>query len=227
MHPYLGTDCKRRSTLLGVDGPARRERLARSRLYLVLEARPRGVDPAGLLVAALRGGVDIVQLRDKTLDDEALVAAAAPFRAACQAHGALFVLNDRPDLVEACGADGVHVGRSDTPVEEARAIVGADRLLGLSASTLDELAEVEGADYVGVTAFTTPTKTDAVAGGLELLRVAAETLRVPWFAIGGVELSNVADVAAAGARGVAVVRAIRDAADPETAARELRAALDR
>jgi thiamine-phosphate pyrophosphorylase len=226
MHPYLGTDCKRRSTLLGVDGPARRERLARSRLYLVLEARPRGVDPAGLLVAALRGGVDIVQLRDKTLDDEALVAAAAPFRAACQAHGALFVLNDRPDLVEACGADGVHVGRSDTPVEEARAIVGADRLLGLSASTLDELAEVEGADYVGVTAFTTPTKTDAVAGGLELLRVAAETLRVPWFAIGGVELSNVADVAAAGARGVAVVRAIRDAADPETAARELRAALD-
>jgi thiamine-phosphate pyrophosphorylase len=227
MHPYLGTDCKRRSTLLGVDGPARRERLARSRLYLVLEARPRGVDPAGLLVAALRGGVDIVQLRDKTLDDEALVAAAAPFRAACQAHGALFVLNDRPDLVEACGADGVHVGRSDTPVEEARAIVGADRLLGLSASTLDELAEVEGADYVGVTAFTTPTKTDAVAGGLELLRVAAETLRVPWFAIGGVELSNVADVAAAGARGVAVVRAIRDAADPQTAARELRAALDR
>jgi thiamine-phosphate pyrophosphorylase len=226
MHPYLGTDCKRRSTLLGVDGPARRERLARSRLYLVLEARPRGVDPAGLLVAALRGGVDIVQLRDKTLDDEALVAAAAPFRTACQAHGALFVLNDRPDLVEACGADGVHVGRSDTPVEEARAIVGADRLLGLSASTLDELAEVEGADYVGVTAFTTPTKTDAVAGGLELLRVAAETLRVPWFAIGGVELSNVADVAAAGARGVAVVRAIRDAADPETAARELRAALD-
>jgi thiamine-phosphate pyrophosphorylase len=184
------------------------------------------VDPAGLLVAALRGGVDIVQLRDKTLGDEALVAAAAPFRTACQAHGALFVLNDRPDLVEACGADGVHVGRSDTPVEEARAIVGADRLLGLSASTLDELAEVEGADYVGVTAFTTPTKTDAVAGGLELLRVAAETLRVPWFAIGGVELSNVADVAAAGARGVAVVRAIRDAADPETAARELRAALD-
>ena len=207
--------------------PTRRERLARSRLYLVLEARPHGQDPRTLLEAALRGGVDIVQLREKDLGEEALVAAAEPFRAACQTHGALFVLNDRPDLVEACGADGAHVGRTDTPVERARALVGPERLLGLSASTRDELESVAGADYVGVTAFATPTKQDAVAGGLDLLRTAAESLAVPWFAIGGVELSNVIQVAAAGAPGVAVVRAIRDAADPETAARELRAALDR
>jgi thiamine-phosphate pyrophosphorylase len=227
MHPYLGTDCKRRSTLAGVDGPTHRERLARSRLYLVLEARPHGLSPAGLLDAALRGGVDIVQLRDKTLDDEALVAAAAPFRAACDEHGALFVVNDRPDLVEACGADGVHVGRNDTPVAEARAVVGLDRLVGVSASTVEELGEVEDADYVGVTAFTTPTKEDAVAGGLELLRAAADTLEMPWFAIGGIDLSNVPEVVTAGARSVAVVRAIRDADDPEKAARELRAALDR
>src|SRR5207248_10868892 len=119
-----------------MDVHARRERLARSRLYLVLEARPHGEDPRPLLEAALRGGVDVVQLRDKTLSNDALVAAAEPFRAACEEHGALFVLNDRPELVEACGADGVHVGLSDAPVADARALVGSDRLVGLSASTV-------------------------------------------------------------------------------------------
>jgi thiamine-phosphate pyrophosphorylase len=210
-----------------MDGTARRGRLARSRLYLVLEARPHGRDPWSLLDAALRGGVEIVQLRDKDLGDEALVAAAGPFRAACDVHGALFVLNDRPDLVEACGADGVHVGRSDVPVAEARAVVGPDRLIGISVSTPGELEDVEGADYAGVTAFATPTKENAVAGGLELVRAAAVTLTVPWFAIGGIDLSNIAQVVSAGAPGVAVVRAVRDADDPETAARTLRDALDR
>jgi thiamine-phosphate pyrophosphorylase len=210
-----------------VDGPGRRERLSRSRLYFVLEAHPHGEGPRALLDAALRGGVDVVQLRDKELDDWALVAASKPFRQVCQEHNALFVLNDRPELVEACGADGVHVGRSDTPVERARVLVGPDRLVGVSASTAAELDEVEGADYVGVTAFATPTKDDVVAGGLDLLRAAAQRLPVPWFAIGGIELSNIAETAAAGAPGVAVVRAIRDASDPEAAARSLRAALDR
>jgi thiamine-phosphate pyrophosphorylase len=210
-----------------MDGPARRRRLARSHLYLVLQARPHGEDPRRLLDAALRGGVDVVQLRDKELPDDALITAAQPFRTVCEEHSALFVLNDRPDLAERCGADGVHVGRSDTPVEEARALVGPDLLIGLSVSTAGELDDVGGADYVGVTAFPTPTKDDAVTGGLELLRGAATTLTVPWFAIGGIDLSTVAEVVAAGAPGVAVVRAIRDADDPEAAARELRAALDR
>jgi thiamine-phosphate pyrophosphorylase len=208
-----------------VDASARRERLAHARLYLVLEARPHGDDPRPLLDAALRGGVDVVQLRDKELGDEALVTAAEPFRAASHEHGALFVLNDRPDLVDACGADGVHVGRSDTPVQEARGLVGSGRLLGVSASSRAELADVAGADYVGVTAFATPTKDDAVAGGLELVHDAATTLTIPWFAIGGIDLSNATEVAAAGAPGVAVVRAIRDAEDPEAAARRLRDAL--
>jgi len=210
-----------------MEGPARRERLARSRLYLVLEARPHGEDPRPLLNAALRGGVDVVQLRDKELEDEALVAAAPPFRAACDAHGALFVLNDRPDLAAACGADGIHIGRNDAPVDAARSFVGTEGLVGLSVSTLDELDDVAGADYVGVTAFGTPTKEDAVPGGLELLGAAAENLTLPWFAIGGIDLSTVADVVGAGAPAVAVVRAIRDANDPEAAARMLRAALDR
>jgi thiamine-phosphate pyrophosphorylase len=205
------------TTLRSMDGAARRERLARSRLYLVLA----GAD-THILEPALRGGVDIVQLRDKELPDDELVAAAEPFRAACAGHGALFVLNDRPDLVEACGADGVHVGQSDSPLAEARSLVGSERLVGLSASTVAELEDVAGVDYVGVTAFSTPTKEDAVPGGLELVRAAAEALTVPWFAIGGIELANVAEVTAAGAPGVAVVRAIRDADDPEAAARELK-----
>jgi thiamine-phosphate pyrophosphorylase len=192
------------------------------KLYLVLGARDTAV-----LEPALRGGVDVVQLRDKTLTDRELVAAASPFRKACTRHRALFILNDRPDLVDRCYADGVHVGRSDASVAEARALVGPKRLVGLSASTFEELQDVGGADYVGVTAFATPTKEDAVAGGFELLRDAAAALTIPWVAIGGIDLGNVADVVAAGAPGVAVVRAIRDAADPEAAARALRRVLDR
>jgi thiamine-phosphate pyrophosphorylase len=192
------------------------------KLYLVLDASDTDV-----LEPALRGGVDVVQLRDKALTDRELIKAARPFRRACTRHRALFILNDRPDLVERCYADGVHVGRSDASVAEARALVGPNRLIGLSASTFEELQDVAGADYVGVTAFATPTKADAVAGGLELIRDAAAALTVPWVAIGGIDLGNVADVVAAGAPGVAVVRAIRDAPDPEAAARELRRVLDR
>jgi thiamine-phosphate pyrophosphorylase len=215
-----------------VDGTVRRARLARSRLYLVLEARPHGHDPSGLLDAALRGGVDIVQLRDKELGEDELVAAAAPFRRACDEHGALFVLNDRPDLVERCAADGVHVGQGDAPVSAARRIMGGERLVGLSVTTVAELALADvdadygAADYLGVGAvFGTPTKSEAQPGGLELVRAAHATVRIPWFAIGGVELDTVREVAQAGAPGVAVVRAIRDAKDPEAAARQLLAEL--
>src|SRR5581483_5789736 len=179
-----------------------------------------------LLDAALRGGVDIVQLRDKELPDEELVRAAEPFRRACDAHGALFVLNDRPDLVERCEADGVHVGQEDTPFADARRLVGGERLVGLSATTADELRGEP--DYFGVGAiYATPTKEESRAGGLELVRAARDILRVPWFAIGGIDAETIADVAAHGAAGAAVVRAVRDAPDPEAAARALRARLPR
>jgi thiamine-phosphate pyrophosphorylase len=207
-----------------VDGTHRRARLARSRLYLILEARPRGDGPSALLDAALRGGVDVVQLRDKELPNDDLVRAAEPFRRACAAHGALFVLNDRPHLVDRCDADGVHVGQGDVSLHEARRAVGADRLVGLSASTADELQG--DPDYFGVGAvFGTPTKPEAGAGGLELVRAARDRLRVPWFAIGGIDAETIDDVVASGAAGVAVVRAIRNASDPEVAARALRAKL--
>jgi thiamine-phosphate pyrophosphorylase len=207
-----------------VNGTKRRARLARSRLYLVLDARPRGHDPAPLLDAALRGGTDIVQLREKELSADELVRAAEPFRKACATHGALFVLNDRPELVERCGADGVHVGQEDASLEEARRAVGSDLLVGISATTAQELRGEP--DYFGVGAvFGTPTKPESQAAGLELVRAARDTLRVPWFAIGGIDAETIGDVAASGAAGVAVVRAIRDAADPEDAARVLRAKL--
>lgn len=199
----------------------RQARLARSRLYFVTDPVPEK-----LLDAALRGGVDIVQLRAKELGDDELVAAAEPFRRTCERHGALFVLNDRPDLVERCGADGVHVGQGDAPVADARRTVGADRLVGLSTHARDEIASADGADYIGVgTIFPTPTKPDNDIAGLELVRAARYAARVPWFAIGGIELANVPRVAANGASGIAVVRAIRDADDPEAAARALRAEL--
>ncbi len=205
-------------------GTSRRARLARSRLYLVLEARPHGDDPSALLDAALRGGIDVVQLRDKELRDDDLVRAAEPFRRACDAHGALFVLNDRPDLVEQARADGVHVGQGDASLAAARRTVGEERLVGLSASTPGELRGAP--DYFGVGAvFGTPTKPNAPAGGLELVRAARDSLSVPWFAIGGVDAATIGDVSGSGAYGVAVVRAVRDAADPEAAARALRAFL--
>jgi thiamine-phosphate pyrophosphorylase len=207
-----------------VNGLERRARLARSRLYLVLEARPHGEDPSALLDAALRGGVDVVQLRDKELPDDELVRAAEPFRRACELHGALFVLNDRPDLVERANADGIHIGQEDVSLADARRAVGPDRLVGLSASTVDEL--LGDPDYFGVGAvFGTPTKPEAEPGGLALVRAARDRLRVPWFAIGGIDAETVEDVVASGAAGVAVVRAVRDAGDPEAAAHALRALL--
>ena len=204
-----------------MDQLARRARLARSRLYFVTDAVSED-----LLDAALRGGVDIVQLRDKELADDELVRVAERFRRACDRHGALFVLNDRPELVERCGADGVHVGQADAPVAEVRRVVGRARLVGLSTHTRKQLEDTGDADYLGVgTIFATPTKPGNDAAGLDLVRLARYAARAPWFAIGGIDRSNVAEVVEAGANGVAVVRAIRDADDPDAAARELRAAL--
>jgi thiamine-phosphate pyrophosphorylase len=207
--------------------------IARARLYFVCEARPNGADPAPLLDAALRGGVDLIQLRDKDLDDAALIEAASAFRKAAEAHGALFILNDRPDLVRACDADGVHIGQEDTPVAQARTIAGPDALVGLSTHTE---AEVEAAftasrddrpDQVSVgPVWATPTKAGRPAAGLGLIEHAAKLdSGMPWFAIGGIDRANVADVVSTGARRIVVVRAIRDASDPNAAARELRAAL--
>lgn len=198
--------------------------LAGAHLYFITEPLP-----VRRLEEALAGGVDVLQLRMKDASDEEIIAAARVFRRLCDRHGALFVLNDRPDLVEACGADGVHVGQEDVPAAEARAVVGPDRIVGFSTHSREQIEAAAEADvdYIAVgPVFATPTKPGRPAVGLELVRVAAEIAPVPWFAIGGIDVESAASVVEAGARRLAVVRAIRDAADPRAAARALRALLD-
>jgi thiamine-phosphate pyrophosphorylase len=207
---------------------SRRERLRRARLYLVTDVRP-GLEE--LLAAALAGGVDMVQLRDKSASDDELVRAAAVFRRLCDEHDALFWLNDRPDLFEACGADGVHVGQDDMPASDARAVAGDGVLVGLSTHSpaqLDAALAAGEADQLSVgPVWATPTKEGRPAAGLDYVRHAARVAgERPWFAIGGIDLGNVREVTAAGASRVVVVRAIRDADDPRAAAAALRSALE-
>lgn len=211
----------------------RLRRLRDARLYFVCEGLPDGRDPTPLLQAALRGGTDIVQLREKAPRcAEELISLSEPFRRAAGEHGALFVLNDHPDLVEACGADGVHVGQDDAPVAEARAAAGPDAIVGLSTHSEQQLLAALGAEGAGRPdqvsvgpVWATPTKEGRPPTGLGLVEFAAREATIPWFAIGGIDPGNVAAVADAGAERVVVVRAIRDAEDPEAAARALRAAL--
>jgi thiamine-phosphate pyrophosphorylase len=202
-----------------------RERIGSARLYLVCDARPRA-----FLDAALRGGVDVIQLRAKALDDAGLIAAAREFRAAADAHGALFVLNDRPDLVAACAADGVHVGQDDAPPAAARAVVGPDAIVGRSthAPAQADAADADpDVDYLAIgPVHATPTKPGRPAAGLDYVAYAAGRVRRPWFAIGGIDATNVHEVLERGATRVVVVRAIAEAGDPEAAARDLRAALE-
>jgi thiamine-phosphate pyrophosphorylase len=198
-----------------------RQRLDTAHLYLVCDAREDT-----FLEAALRGGVDLVQLRMKDARDEEIVAVARRYAAACAAHGAPLILNDRPDLVAAAGADGVHVGQDDVPVSEARALVGPERIVGLSTHSPAQIDAAAGVDYIGVgPVHPTPTKPGRPAVGHELVRYAAERAAVPFFAIGGIDAAGVGDVVKAGATRIAVVRAISEAEDPEAAARALRAAV--
>lgn len=212
-------------------GTDRRARLAAARLYLVCDASGDGRDLAAFLDAALRGGVDVIQLRDKRGDEETILRAAETFRAAASAHDALFVLNDRPDLVEQTGADGVHVGQDDLGVPQTRVLVGHDRIVGLSTHTPAQVdaAAQDDVDYFAVgPVHATPTKPGRAAVGLDLIEHAAgESRRVPWFAIGGLDATTLPAVVAAGARRAVVVRALTAASDATAAARTLRAELAR
>ncbi len=208
-------------------GPLRRERLRTARLYLCCDARPHGEDPEPLLRAALNGGVDIVQLREKSLPRREVELAALTFRRLCDTYSALFVVNDDPDLARACNADGVHVGQDDMPAAEARAALGPDAIVGLSTHSEEQIAAAaeQPVDYVSVgPIWETPTKEGRPAVGLDLIRHATASAPHPFFAIGGIDASNAAEVIDAGARRICVVRAIRDAENPAVAAEELRGA---
>jgi thiamine-phosphate pyrophosphorylase len=215
----------------------RLSRLASARLYLVCDSAPGGRELSAVLPGAIAGGVDILQLRDKHLDDDELLALARDARAICEREGALFVVNDRPVVACESGADGVHVGQDDMPVAQVRELIDDDMLIGLSThapSEIDVAATPAGpedsspaVDYIGVgPVHATPTKLGRPAVGLELVRYAAARARVPFFAIGGLDTHNVDEVLSAGASRVCVLRAIAQAADPERAARGLREQID-
>ena len=203
----------------------RRQRLHDARLYFVADRD--GMDRA--LEGALAGGADLFQLRDKQASDDELLEAAERARRHCQAAGALFLLNDRPDLAAACGADGVHVGQDDAPVARAREHVGEDAIVGLSTHSMQQAQAGcrSGADYIAVgPVHATPTKEGRPAIGVEPIRYAAAHVDVPWFAIGGIDARTVGEIVRAGARRIVVVRAVAEASDPEASTRALRATLN-
>jgi thiamine-phosphate pyrophosphorylase len=217
-------------------GDDRRARLAAARLYLVCDAMPGGHLLEDFLPMAIDAGVEIVQLRVKDRNwgkdqykRRFLLEAAGHAAELCEEHGALFVVNDFPEVAVEVRADGVHVGQDDMAVAKVRAMVGPDMLIGLSTHTP---AEVDAAnptlvDYIGIgPVHATPTKPGRPAVGVELVRHAAAHAAVPFFAIGGLNADNVGEVLDAGASRVCVLRAVADADNPERAARELRHLLD-
>jgi thiamine-phosphate pyrophosphorylase len=209
-------------------GGVRRARLADARLYLVMEARQHPDDLAQFLDEVLAAGVDIVQLREKEAEAGDLIRWAHLFKEAADRYGALFIVNDRPDVALAVEADGVHLGQNDVPAAVARRIIGDDMLIGISTHAEAEYAGVPAeADYITAgPVHETPTKPGRPATGTEFVRFAAERSRAslesrPWFAVGGIGLGTLPAVVEAGAVRIVVVRAITDSTDPATAVRRL------
>jgi thiamine-phosphate pyrophosphorylase len=218
----------------GLDGAALRARLDDARLYLCTGARRDRGDLAEFADAALAGGVDVIQLREKgpdgTLEARAELAALEVLAEAAARHGALLAVNDRADVALAAGADVLHLGQDDLPVAWARRVVGDEVIVGRSAHSAAETAaaaEEPGIDYFCAgPVWPTPTKPGRPAPGLDLVRtVARRSPRRPWFAIGGIDHDRLDDVLAAGAERIVVVRVITEAEDPRAAAAALRARL--
>ena len=200
-------------------------------LYLVTDrSLSRGRSTAAVVEAAIRGGATVVQYREKSLSTKLMIEEAGAIAEVCRRLGALFIVNDRLDVALAVGADGLHVGQDDMPAGLARRLLGPDRILGVSAGSVEEALEAAaaGADYIGASPiFSTPTKTDAgPALGLAGLSAMADRLALPVVAIGGINASNARSLMEAGAAGLAVVSAIVAADDVGGSARALRAIID-
>ncbi|MTD58642.1 thiamine phosphate synthase [Amycolatopsis pithecellobii] len=216
----------------GLTGDEIRKRLDAARLYLCTDARASRGDLAEFADAALSGGVDIIQLRDKTsgspLEAKQELAALEVLAEACARHGALLAVNDRADVALAVEADVLHLGQDDLPVPLARRVIGDDPVIGRSTHSIEQAraAEVEpGVDYFCTgPCWPTPTKPGRHAPGLDLVRATAGAKR-PWFAIGGIDHERLTEVIEAGATRVVVVRAITEAEDPQAAARRIVSAL--
>jgi thiamine-phosphate pyrophosphorylase len=210
-------------------GELRRQRLRWARLYFVCEALPHRQDPEALLNAAMSVGVGMVELREREQPRGVIERSGRTFRRLADTYSALFIVNDDPYLAVELRADGVHVGQEDMPPAEARKVVGPNAIVGLSTHSREQIeaAAEQPVDYVSVgPIWETPTKEGRPPTGLELIRTAAEIAQRPWFAIGGIDTTNVAEVVEAGAERICVVRAICDASDPRSAAAELFAAVD-
>ncbi|MEX2587291.1 MAG: thiamine phosphate synthase [Actinomycetota bacterium] len=198
------------------------------RLYLVTDARSAAGDLDRFLAEVLDAGVGMVQLREKQMEAGPLLRYAEVVRRRTAAAGALFIVNDRVDVAIAAGADGVHLGQQDLPLDEARRQVGPELIVGVSTHSVDQLesATASTADYCAIgPVFATPTKPGRPAVGLDLVRAAAKRATKPVFAIGGINASNVRSVLDAGAGRVSVVRALTQSDDPAGEARKLTAAL--
>lgn len=213
-----------------LDGPIRAtrlDRLNRSSLYVCTDARREQGDLAEFLEAAYAGGVDIIQLRDKTLEARAEIDALDTLREVAHRHGKLFSVNDRADVALLVGADVFHVGQGDLTSAQARSVLGSDVILGRSTHSLKQALAAEAdpdIDYLCLgPVWETPTKPGRPATGLDPLRALAAESSKPWFAIGGISVgSRLAEVAEAGARRIVVVRAVTEASEPRTAAAELK-----
>jgi thiamine-phosphate pyrophosphorylase len=197
------------------------------RLYLITDASPRA-GLVRLIESAVRGGVDLIQLREKSLNDSELFEVAASCARLCRSLEVPFIVNDRADIALAAKADGVHLGQDDLPAGEARELLGDSKIIGLSTHSKEQIdAAGEDVDYIGVgPIYDTPTKPGWPAVGVELVNYAAAHAAMPFFAIGGLEPRNIGAVVRAGAGAISVFRYVSHSLDPERAARELIAAMD-
>ncbi len=206
-------------------GASMMQQLQAARLYLVTSPEPNLI---AVVEAALQGGLRLVQYRDKTADNGVRLENARQLRSLCTQYGAVFIVNDHLDLALAVDADGVHLGQQDYPIDVARRLLGSDKIIGRSTTNPTEMQRAidEQADYIGVgPVYETPTKAGKAAAGHEFVRYAAAHAPMPWYAIGGVDGSNLDSVLAAGAQRVSVVRAIMQADDPLRVTQQLVAKL--
>jgi thiamine-phosphate pyrophosphorylase len=229
--PAMGEFCKQlryrvyalESSLLA---PKLIQQLRQFNLYLVTSPTENLL---ATVEAALKGGLGLVQYRDKDTEDGLRWQRAKDLRQLCNQYGALFLVNDRVDLALAVQADGVHLGQQDLPIAVARQLLGPDKIIGRSTTNPQEMAQAiaEGADYIGVgPVYATPTKAGKKPAGLEYVQYADANCPIPWFAIGGIDSENLTEVTQAGATQVAIVRAIMEATDSEQVTKKLIAQLN-
>jgi thiamine-phosphate pyrophosphorylase len=200
------------------------DRIAAVRIYLITDAAPRLSPIEKFLEEAVAGGVGMVQLREKSLDDLSLLGVARRCASTCRRLGVPFIVNDRPDVALLANADGVHLGQDDLPAADVRRMMGSDTIVGLSTHSREQVdaARSSPVDYIGVgPVWATPTKPGRAAAGLELVRYAAARAAMPFFAIGGIDPSTAGDVIGAGAKSVSILRWIAQSEEPRSAAQAM------